>query len=94
MDLERAHANGIFFPYHPLVMLRIDGRVYHDPAAVAEWKLAGFELAPARMAADLPHEQRTIAMRDFESSRAYFSPLTPIAAPPGPVYDLKFFAPH
>ena len=60
---------------------------------VAEWKVAGFQLPPARMAAELPHDQRTIAMRDFESPQAYLGPLTPIAAPPGPVYDLKFFAP-
>ena len=92
-DLERAQANSIFFPYHPLVMLRIDGRVYHDPAAVAEWIVAGFELPDARMAPDLPHGPRTVAMRDFETPPPYLGVLTPIAAPPGPVYDLKFFAP-
>lgn len=92
MKLE-ARANSIFFPYHPLVMLRTDGRVYHDLTALTEWKLAGFELPPARLAADLPHEQRTIAMRDLESPGSYLGELTPIAAPPGPVYDLKFFAP-
>jgi hypothetical protein len=92
LDLERAQANGIYFPYHPLVMLRIDGRLYHDSRAVSEWKVAGIQLPPARMTADLPHRQRTIAMRDFESPRAYLGSLTPIAAPPGPVYDLKFFA--
>jgi hypothetical protein len=94
IDLERAHANGIYFPYHPLVMLRIDGRLYHDLRALAEWQVAGFRLPPARMAAELPHDQRMIAMRDFESPRAYLGALTPIDAPPGPVSDLEFFAPE
>ena len=93
IDLERAHANGIYFPYHPLVMLRIDGRLYHDLRAIAEWKAAGLRLPPARIAAELPHDQRMIAMRDFELPGAHLGALEPIAAPPGAVYDLKFFAP-
>ena len=92
-DLERAHANGIYFPNQPLVMLRIDGRLYHDPDALAEWKVAGFELPLARTAADLPHEQRTHRDARLRVARGYLGAVTPIAAPPGPVYDLKFFAP-
>jgi hypothetical protein len=91
LAIEREHGNAVYFPHHPLVMLRIDGRLYHDPRAVKDWKLAGISPTLERLSQDLPTDRQTVAMRDFESPPSYLGALSPIEPLSEPAYDLRYY---
>jgi len=92
LAIAREHDNAVFFPFHPLVVLRTEGRLYHEPRAWEDWELAGIRPSLSRLLQDVPDDQRVVAVRDFETPPRYLGTLTPISPPFEPAYDLRYFA--